>query len=677
MFEFKYHKSLEYLHVGCQKPRSYFVPYGTKQKALAQNRADSERFISLCGDWNFRFYPSEAQIDDFLCEDFLTEGFDTITVPRSWQTVLDAGYDKPQYTNVVYPFPFDPPHVPAQNPCALYTRTLTLTEKALEKEVFINFEGVDSCFYLFVNQRFAGYSQVSHSTTEINISHLLHAGVNTFSVVVFKWCDGSYLEDQDKFRFSGIFREVYLLLRDEKHLSDVYLRPALAPDYLTATLGVEALAKDEVEYEYSLIAPSGEQIACGRAKSTDVPVISVDAPALWSDETPLLYTLLIHAGGEYLSFPFGFKDLKIKNGIVFINGKKVKARGMNRHDSHPILGSATPYGHMLEDLYIMKRHNINTVRTSHYPNDPRFTELCDRLGFYVIDEADNESHGATVVNHWDYFTDSDEWKDAFLDRCERLFERDKNHVCVIMWSVGNEMGVGKNQVKAYNYFHSRQPECIVHCEDFSRRHSFYHLGAYTDRYKGREDIYPPLEERCSDISSYMYWSPEDCRKVYLESKDPFYRNMPLFLCEYSHAMGLGPGDLGAYWDMIWSTDRFFGGCIWEFTDHSVATGKDIYNSPRYVYGGDFGEATNDKNFCVDGMVFPDRRPHTGLKEYKQVIKPFALTDASLEGGYFCIRNRRYFTTLEDCSIYWSLERDGKVLKQGFIPSPNVKPQSSR
>ena len=677
MFDFRYHKSIEFLHVNCEAPRAYFVPYDTKEKALSGNRADSDHLVSLCGDWDFKFYRNESELDDFLCDSFSTDGFDTITVPRSWQTVLDRGYDTPQYTNANYPFPFDPPHVPADNPCALYRRTLTLTENALKKDIFINFEGVDSCFYLFVNGEFAGYSQVSHSSSEINITHLLHAGVNTFCVVVFKWCDGSYLEDQDKFRFSGIFREVFLLLRDKQHLKDVYLRPSLSADYSVGELRIETLANTKTEYEYSLVSPCGEVIASGIANSETVPIISVDAPKLWSDETPALYTLLLHAGEEYLSFPFGFKDLKIRNAIVYINGKKVKARGMNRHDSHPILGSSTPYEHMLEDLYVMKRHNINTVRTSHYPNDPRFTELCDRLGFYVVDEADNEPHGAIYINNWDYFTDSDEWKDAFLDRCERLFERDKNHVCVIMWSVGNEMGVGKNQVRAYEYFHRRQPECLVHCEDSSRRHSYYHLGAYSDRYDSKRDFYPPIEERCADVTSYMYWDTDLCLNLYLKSKDPFYSNMPLFLCEYSHAMGLGPGDLYDYWKVIWNTDRFFGGCIWEFTDHSVATGDDIYNSPKYVYGGDFGEATHDSNFCVDGMVFPDRRPHTGLKEYKQVIKPFCITDASLKDGYFCIKNRRFFKNLDDCSIYWSIERDGKILKQGLIPSPNVKPQNSR
>ena len=284
MFEFKYHTDLNSLHVNCEAPRAYFVPYDTAEKALAGNRADSDRLISLCGDWDFRFYPSEAQMDDFLSESFTTEGFDTMTVPRSWQTVMDKGYDVPQYTNVAYPFPFDPPHVPSVNPCALYCRELTLTEAALEHEIYINFEGVDSCFYLFVNGNFAGYSEVSHSTSEINVTPFLHAGVNTFRVVVFKWCTGSYLEDQDKFRLSGMFREVYLLLRDKQHLKDVYLRPSLSADYSKGSLSIETVADSSVSYEYSLISPSGETVATGRALSGETPAIDVCAPELWCDE---------------------------------------------------------------------------------------------------------------------------------------------------------------------------------------------------------------------------------------------------------------------------------------------------------------------------------------------------------------------------------------------------------
>ena len=673
MFKFNYHRSLEHLHVNCEKPRAYFVPFDTPEKAIKGERSESRDLISLCGDWDFRFYNSENEMDDFLATDFSTDGFDKMTVPRSWQTVLGKGYDVPNYTNVVYPFAFDPPHVPNINPCALYSRDIDVTQALDGKRVYINFEGVDSCFYLFVNGSFAGYSQVSHSTSEIEITKLIRQGVNNFKVVVFKWCDGSYLEDQDKFRLSGIFREVYLLLRDKEHIRDVYLRPSLDKDYSNATLKAELCADNKaLSYTYKLLSPDGNEIARGEGKTDTDLSVAVPSPSLWCDEIPNLYTLLICCGSEYMAFPFGFKEVIIKNGIVFINGKKVKARGINRHDSHPILGAAVPMSHMLEDLYIMKRHNINTVRTSHYPNDPRFVGLCDKLGFYVIDEADIETHGAQIAKFWDYFTDSDEWKDAFMDRIERLFERDKNHTCVIMWSVGNEMGVGKNQVRAYEYFHSRMPECIVHCEDYSRRFASEKF-SYRDYASAKTNCF--TDERRNDIFSTMYWSIDDIHKYFLDHK--IMNDFPYFQCEYSHAMGVGPGDLGDYWDFIYKTDRFFGGCVWEYCDHSVATGDNIYSDPHYIYGGDFGDTPNDRNFCVDGTVFPDRRPHTGLKEYKQAIKPFRITESSLKDGYFRIKNMRYFTGLENYSLYWMLERDGKLLKQGFIPSINVKPQTSK
>lgn len=673
MFDFKYHKSLDALHVGCEKPRAYFIPFGSADAAIFGGREKSDRFISLCGDWDFKYYPSEYELEDFLSADFDFGNFDKMSVPRSWQTVLGREYDVPIYSNTKYPFPFNPPHVPRQNPCALYRRELELAEVPKGKRIYINFEGVDSCFYLFVNGKFSAYSQVSHCISEIDITELLKAGVNTFCVVVFKWCDGSYMEDQDKYRLSGIFREVYLLVRDRKHLRDIYIRPSLSKDFSLGTLTVETASDEAVEYTYSLLSPNGEKIKNGNGVTDGAEQITVNAPMLWSDETPLLYTLVLHCGSEYMAFPFGFKSVRIENGVILINGKNVKARGVNRHDSHPTLGAAVPLSHMLEDLYIMKRHNINTVRTSHYPSDPRFPVLCDRLGFYMIDEADIEMHGTQNVGYWDIITDSDEWTEAFLDRIERLFERDKNFTSVIMWSVGNEMGVGKNQARAYEYLHSRQPECIVHCEDYSRRYSIYKLDNNGD-YSAKNSRNVFREQKCCDIFSAMYWSTEDIRCKMLSRAEA--KELPMFLCEYSHAMGLGPGDLEAYWSMIYSEDRFFGGCVWEWCDHSAVIGNDACGAPKYSYGGDFGDDwTGDVNFCVDGMVFPDRRPHTGLKEYKQVLRPFKLTNVSLEKGCFSVRNMRYFTGLECCSLYWCFERDGKLLKQGYMPSVDIEPQA--
>ncbi len=673
MTDFNYHKDLNTPHVNCEKPRAYFIPYENEEKALEDNRAASSAFISLCGEWDFKFYPLPTDVDDFTADGFSMEGADKMLVPMSWQMALERGYDVPQYTNHLYPFPFDPPHVPANNPSALYSRDVVLGAEFLKKDVYVNFEGVDSCFYLFVNGAFAGYSQVSHCTSEINITSLLKEGVNNIKVLVFKWCDGSYMEDQDKYRLSGIFREVYLLARDKAHVEDAYLVTELSDDLLTATLTLDVTAPAALEYSYTLLDPDGVEIANGKATANEKPHITVKAPLLWSDETPYLYTLIINSGSEYIPFKVGFKDVKIQNGVILINGKKVKAKGINRHDSHPLLGAAVPYEHMREDLYIMKRHNINTVRTSHYPNDPRFLGLCDRLGMYVIDEADIEIHGAKNAGYWGILTDSDDWSEVFLDRIERLFERDKNHACVIMWSVGNEMGVGKNQAKAYDYLHARQPDCIVHCEDYSRIFANNKLGYHTNPTFSLNTKY--VEQKCCDVISHMYWSPDECKKIYLDGKAE--KHLPLFLCEYSHAMGVGPGDLKAYWDTIYAYDRFFGGCVWEYCDHSIATGDNKYVSPKYVYGGDFGEYPHSGNFCVDGAVFPDRRPHTGLKEYKQVIAPFKLCEASLSEKYIKIKNLFYFKGLEGYSLNWKLERDGKLIAQGFIPSLAIKPQTAK
>lgn len=671
-FTLNYHNSLENLHVGTEKPRAYFIPYADEKTALADNRAKSENFKSLCGDWDFHYYPSVYEAPDFLANGFTTDGFDKLTVPRSWQSVTDKGYDSPMYTNVIYPIPFDPPFVPTENPCGLYVRTFYVKKEMLEKDVFINFEGVDSCFYLYVNDSLAGYSQVSHMTSEFNITKLLRVGVNTLKVLVFKWCSGTYLEDQDKFRFSGIFREVYLLLRDKKHIKDIYLHTALSVGYTEATLSPEISADSALSYEYRLISPCGRTLASGSASTEAALDIKVDEPKLWSDETPYLYTLVLVCGSEYIALKVGFKDLKIEKAVIYLNGKKIKGKGVNRHDSHHLLGSATPMDHMIRDLMIMKAHNVNMIRTSHYPNDPRFLGLCDKYGFLVCDETDLETHGAQDAKNWDYFTDSDEWTESYLDRAERMFERDKNHVCVIMWSVGNESGTGRNHVAMKKYFHERSPGCIVHSEDVSRRYCQWNKLHYSGVQSG--SVVNIDYHDATDVMSFMYWPSEDCVKYIINNKAI---DVPLFLCEYSHAMGNGPGDLKEYWDIIYKHDKFFGGCVWEFTDHSVAIGDKLYTDPHFTYGGDFGDKPNSSNFCVDGLVYPDRRIHTGLLEYKQAIKPFAVTEADIENGSFRVRNLRYFKDLSDLDILWSFTQRGKKLREGRFVAQAIKPQTSR
>ncbi len=664
-FDYEYHKSQEILHVGCMKPRAYYIPFDSDAEAASagDRRAASGRFMSLCGEWDFRYYPEPKAIGEIASAGFDAETeFEKMTVPGSWQMFSGRGYDTPHYTNVNYPFPVDPPHVPDANPAALYRREVYISAERLEnREVFLNFEGVDSCFYLWVNDKFVGYSQVSHMTSEFRVTEQLHAGSNTVKVLVFKWCDGSYLEDQDKYRFSGIFREVYLLFRDLQHIADIYARPRLPENDAQGVLEVSLtfFQPGGGEIGYRLLSPSGSEEALGTAvlDGDGGFSVSVRTPVLWSDEIPALYTLCLSCGGEHIRIHTGFRRVYVKDRVLYINDAKVKAKGVNRHDSHPLLGSATPYDHMLRDLYILKRHNVNMIRTSHYPNDPRLPGLCDRLGIYLCDETDFEAHGMAAVGDWDYFVREPAWKEALLDRVTRMFERDKNHASVIMWSLGNESGMGENQHAMADYLHARMPGCLVHCEDVSRR-------MHSD-YSGSEVRECPWV----DVESRMYPSLDEA-KAYLSQKG---YTKPFFLCEYSHAMGNGPGCLSQYWDLIDSEDSFFGGCVWEFTDHSVAVGEDVYADPQYTYGGDFGDAPNDGNFCVDGLVYPDRRPHTGLLELKQAIKPFCLTGYNLKEGWIELKNLRFFRSLEDLSLYWSVECDGRTAADGLIPVLSVQP----
>ena len=658
-----FHKSTDVLHVGCLAPRAYYIPFSAMPDKADFERGDSDRWISLCGEWDFRYYRALYLLDDPTAEAAM-EGADRIDVPRSWQTLLGRGYDTPHYTNVEYPFVVDPPHVPVDNPCGLYRRTLSVTRDMLDKDIMLNFEGVDSCFYLYINGQFVGYSQVSHMTSEFNVTAYLHEGENELRVLVLKWCDGSYLEDQDKYRLSGIFREVYLLLRDRLHIEDVFVRATLSDGAECGHLSLELTHTAPAATEYQLLSPDGTPVAQGRLPAGE-GMLEIDVADVlpWSDEQPHLYTLWLHCGEEYIPARVGFRSIVVRDRVVYINGRKVKLKGVNRHDSHPILGATTPYDHMLRDVLILKQHNVNAVRTSHYPNDPRFLELCDRFGLYVIDEADLECHGMATVGQWNRLTDDMAWQESYLDRAGRMMERDKNHPCIVMWSVGNESGIGQNHVAMMEYFHARYPGCLVHSEDATRM-----LAGHPDSEMARRQV------AATDVDSRMYPSPREIVERYLSDES---NPRPFYLCEYSHAMGNGPGDLKAYWDLIWNNDAFWGGCVWEFTDHSIAVGDDIENHPHYLYGGDFGEFPTMGCFCVDGLVYPDRRPHTGLLELKQAIKPFELEGWDAATGTFTIRNRRAFTDLSDLDFHYILTRDAAVLASGVLNGAGIAPGESK
>ncbi len=647
--EFKaYHKDLNSLHVGCEAPRAYFVPCKSEEAALSFDRERSESFVNLCGEWDFKFYKSFEDIE----EDFLEEKFsETITVPLCWQVFLDRGYDVPLYSNLKYPLPLDPPHVPEENPCGHYSRSFTV-ESGFGKKIYINFEGVSSCFYLFVNKQFVGYSQVSRCTSEFDISAFVTEGENRLDVLVVKWCDGSYLEDQDCFRLSGIFREVYLLGRPENHIKDFYVRSQVSESLNSVSVEFENVLSGELVPEYTLVAPNGETVYSGSENA-----FTVTNPVLWNAEEPELYTLLIKAGEEYIAQKIGFKRLEIKGSVVYLNGKAVKLWGINRHDASPVGGYTATVDEMLRDLYLLKRANCNCIRTSHYPNDPRFLALCDELGFMLVDEADIETHGMGFEyrDTWDWMRWSmlstvDEWEAAYVDRAARLFERDKNHPCVVMWSLGNESGCGKNHRAMGKYIKSRDKNAIVHYEN---SHLEFKAVPEGEDFK---DI--------SDVESRMY-AELDYTKNYLENNPA----KPFYFCEYVCAYSTG--NIFAHCRLADEYDSLFGLCIWEMNDHALA----VKNGEKigYRYGGDFGDYPNDEDCCIDGLVFADRTPRPGYYDMKRAYQPFKTT---YNNGEITLFNKRYFTTLADMELVWSIVCDGKEIKCGKVESLDIQPRES-
>ncbi|MGI6705594.1 MAG: glycoside hydrolase family 2 TIM barrel-domain containing protein [Clostridia bacterium] len=651
----KYWENPSILHVNCESPRSYFIPYENEMKAKKGNRGDSKFFQSLNGVWKFKYHDSVYHVEDgFYAQGFDASGWDNLIVPSNWQ--MD-GYDKPQYTNVNYPYPFDPPYVPDNNPAGLYVRDFHVTDLE-EKDIYLVFEGVDSCFYLWINGQFVGYSQVSRMTSEFNITKFLHQGKNRIAVMVLKWCNGSYLEDQDMFRLSGIFRAVYLLYRDKAHISDIFVKTELNPTYTEGiskwgielkdgvTANVRAVLKDI--YGNTLYDEVGHIAGKGMMET------KVTNPDLWSAETPNLYELYLYLGNEVILQKVGFRDIRIKDSVILINGKAVKFKGVNRHDSHPELGHTTPLYHMRNDLLIMKRHNINAVRTAHYPNDPRFLELCDQMGFYVIDEADLETHGCGPAGDIHMISRDPQFEMAYLDRMQRMVERDKNRPCVIFWSLGNESGYGENHMRMAEWAKNRDSSRLIHYEGATGW--------------GRND----LDTSCIDVYSRMYPPIAEMEDLILNDET---EKRPYILCEYSHAMGNGPGDLQDYWDLMYKYDRFAGGFVWEWTDHAVKTTTPD-GIEYYGYGGDFGDVPNDGNFCMDGLVYPDRTPHTGLLELKNVIAPVRTEAIDLKKGEFKITNLYDFVNLSILSLSWRLEKDGEVIESGELEELDIPPHES-
>ncbi len=597
----------QYDYVGVMQPRCYYIPFSDKNE-WSEQREKSSRFKSLNGKWTIAPYKSVLDVpDDF----YLVTPEQPIDVPSCVQYY---GMDCFQYTNINYPIPFDPPSVPSENPAFHYSRTFEAKKNGRK---YLIFEGVDSCFYLYLNGKFVGFSQISHRVSEFDVTDYIVDGKNKLDVLVLKWCAGTYFEDQDKWRFTGIFRDVYMLDRPEKHIVDYKIE-----------------TKQNGEVTFALIEGEDALVTfCGETKKVragEKVCFKVENPKLWSAETPYLYDMDVECNGEFIREKVGIREIEIKDGAFLLNGKAIKMRGVNRHDFHPTKGAAVSLDDIVTDLTLMKKLNVNAIRTSHYPSCPEFYRLCDKYGFYVIDEADHESHGASASRDGraeGYLSDCPEFEFAMLERQKMLVTRDKNRACVLLWSMGNECGWGKNFYACSAYIKATDSTRPVHYE----RVCAVDYDAETGERKPRFTDYA---EAPVDVVSRMYASPEFMAKGFLGDKD---EHRPFVQCEYCHAMGNGPGDLKEYWDVIYSSDRFMGGFVWEWADHGV-----LYNSDGFRYGGDFGETLHDGNFCVDGIVAPDRKIKTGSLEMKKAYEPVLI---EYKDGKAVVTSRNYFASM--------------------------------
>lgn len=658
----RYYEDLEMLHDNAMPTRAYYIPASIRKDDLVENRESSDRFQLLNGEWNFKYYKSIYDVKDaFYLNGYDTLEFDKATVPGVWQM---AGYDMHQYTNIRYPFPFDPPYVPQDIPCGAYVHTFTYHREEKATSAFLNFEGVDSCFYVWINGRYVGYSQVSHMTSEFDVTSLLEDGTNTLAVLVLKWCDGSYLEDQDKFRMSGIFRDVYLLKRPQKSIWDYRITTKVEQD--KAIVKLNLAYSEPIETAIDIEDQSGALVAHGEIEQDGSLEFTISNPMLWNTESPYLYTVILSTPDEVIVDHIGFRTIEIKDAVLYFNGEKIKFRGVNRHDSDPETGCVIGVEQIKKDLTLMKQHNFNAIRSSHYPNAPYFYQMCDKYGFMVIDEADIEAHGPFMLyrkedtdrnrfHRWnEKIADNPEWEYAIVDRVQRMVQRDKNRTCIVMWSMGNESAYGCNFEKALEWTKSFDPDRITQYE--SARYRNYDK-TYDYKYL---DLYSRMYPTLTEIDEYL-------------EKDG---SKPFLLVEYCHSMGNGPGDFEDYFQAIQKDDRMCGGFVWEWCDHAIAHGKADNGKTIYYYGGDHGESIHDGNFCVDGLVYPDRTPHTGLLEYKNVYRPVRVVSYAQEDGTLLFHNYMDFDNLKDfVEIDYEMTQDGLTVEKGSVENLSAAPHS--
>lgn len=656
----RYYENLNVLHENTMPARAYYIPASKRMDNLVEHREESDRMQLLNGTWKFQYFNSIYDIkDSFFEKNYDTENFDEIQVPSVWQM---AGYDTHQYTNIRYPFPFDPPYVPQDIPCGAYVHTFEYSRDEKAPKSFLNFEGVDSCFYVWINGSYIGYSQVSHMTSEFDVTDVLQDGTNTVAVLVMKWCDGSYLEDQDKFRMSGIFRDVYILKRPKQAISDYHIKTRI--EDMLAKVEIEMKFYSPLNVKISIEDRNGAVVALGSIAEEGTAVLEIASPELWNTENPYLYKLILETENEVIVDHIALRKIEIKDQVIYLNGQKIKFRGVNRHDSDPVTGFTINPEQITTDLTLMKQHNFNAIRSSHYPNAPFFYEMCDKYGFMVIDEADIEAHGPFMIyrkedtdynrfKRWnEKIADDPVWEEAIVDRVKLMVERDKNRFCIVMWSMGNESAYGCNFEKALEWTKNFDPDRITQYESARYRN-------YDETYDySNLDVYSRMYPALSEIQEYL-------------DKDG---SKPFLLVEYCHSMGNGPGDFEDYFQMIQDNDKMCGGFVWEWCDHAIAHGTAENGKTIYAYGGDHGEEIHDGNFCMDGLVYPDRTVHTGLFEYKNVYRPARVISYNKESGELVLHNYMDFDDLKDyVKISYELTQDGLVISKGILPEFSVAP----
>ncbi|EKN65609.1 glycoside hydrolase family protein [Neobacillus bataviensis LMG 21833] len=627
-----------------------FYRYETRENANTFNREKSIGYTSLDGMWKFLFVDApELSPKGFEAEHFPVEGLDDIEVPSSWQI---KGYGNMHYTDVLYPFAINPPFVPQENPTGIYFRDIEVSDLTGEQALILKFNGVDSAFDLYVNGKHVGFSKVSRLPSEFDITDYVRQGSNRLTVRVYQFSDGTYLEDQDMWWLSGIFRSVELYKINKDALQDLYVETLPDENYEHFTLKMDGMfLTSHVKDVVATLTFQGEKV-----DEFEIEVIDgkfeisrvVEHPLLWNAEEPNLYHLVFEYGlpngqQEVVPLRIGFRAIEVIDNEIRVNGKRIFFNGVNRHDSHPKTGRTVSYEDMLQDIKMMKQHNINAVRTAHYPNNDVFYDLCDEYGLYVIDEADLECHGFENTGNYNWISDNELWEQQYVDRAVRMVKRDRNHPSVIMWSLGNESGAGRNFTAMYNAIKALDSTRLVHYEGDR-------VAAYSDIYTTMYTRLKPLEEIGKDT----------------EGKKPH------ILCEYGHAMGNGPGGLTDYQQVMRKYPRLQGGFIWEWCDHGIETTNEN-GETYYLYGGDYGDFPTNGNFCIDGLVFPDRTPSPGLLEYKKVIEPIVTEIVNLDEGKIRLKNLYDFRNLSGTLLHIEVKSFGTLIEEKEIKLPSIQP----